>query len=562
MYRIKYFKMKNFLLLILSVSFSFLGVAQKLTNGIENTEVIKAKPKLVVGIVVDQMRYDYLTRFYDRYGEGGFKRMINEGFNCKNNHYNYVPTYTGPGHASIYTGTTPKYHGVISNNWYDKVEKKSVYCAGDDSVTSVGTESDAGQMSPHRMNTTSFADENRLFTQMRGKTIGVSIKDRGAILPAGHTANGAYWYQGGDEGNFITSTFYMNELPSWVKKFNKSKLSEKYLKTWNTLYDISTYIESGSDLNDFEGGFKGKETATFPYDLKALSSENGGFDIIKSTPFGNSIVADFAIAAIDGEQLGQDNITDVLAVSFSSTDYVGHNFGVNSKEVQDTYLRLDKDLERLLNALDAKVGNGNYTVFLTADHGAVHVPSYLKSVKIPAGYVNSSETKERFKAFLKEKFHSDDLVENVSNNQVFLNREKIKELCLGLHDVQDAIVNEIINYNGIDKAYSAYAMTNTSYSSGIEKLLQNGFNQKRSGDVIYVYNPATISYSLTGSTHGSGLNYDTHVPLLFYGHGIDQGSTLEYTRIVDIAPTISSLLGISFPNGNMGLPIKEVFKGD
>tara|TARA_R110002073_G_scaffold233329_1_gene394506 strand:+ start:7020 stop:8672 length:1653 start_codon:yes stop_codon:yes gene_type:complete len=549
--------MKNLLLFIICVTLSLSCLAQKQTAKVDNT-----KTKLVVGIVVDQMRYEYLTRFQKRFGQGGFMRMINDGYNCKNNHYNYVPTYTGPGHASIFTGTTPKYHGVIANGWYDKETKKNVYCAGDDSVTSVGTESNAGQMSPHRMKTTTFADENRLFTQLRGKTIGISIKDRGAILPAGHTANAAYWFQGKLEGNFITSTHYMNELPNWVKTYNKSNSVSKYMKVWNTLYDISTYVESGNDLNEFEGGFVGKETATFPYDLKALSAENGGFDILKSTPFGNSIVTDFAIAAIDGEQLGQDNITDVLAVSFSSPDYIGHNFGVNSKEVQDTYIRLDQDLERLFKALDTKVGKGNYTVFLTADHGAVQVPSYLKSVKIPAGYVSSTQTKLKFKAFLKEKYNNDELVESVSNNQVFLNREKIKQLGLDLHKVQDAIVNEIINYRNIDKAYTAYAMSNTSYSSGIEKLLQNGFSQKRSGDVIYVYDPATISYSLTGSTHGSGMSYDTHVPLLFYGNGINKGSTVERTDIVDIAPTISSLLGISFPNGNIGLPIKSALEQD
>ena len=181
--------MKNFLLFILSVSFCFLSAAQNQPNRVEHNNVESKKTKLVVGIVVDQMRYEYLTRFQNKFGQGGFMRMINDGFNCKNNHYNYIPTYTGPGHASIYTGSTPKYHGVISNSWYDKVSKKYVYCAGDDSVASVGTEDTSGQMSPHRMKTTTFADENRLFTQMRGKSIGISIKDRGAILPAGHTAN-------------------------------------------------------------------------------------------------------------------------------------------------------------------------------------------------------------------------------------------------------------------------------------------------------------------------------------------------------------------------------------
>ena len=291
--------------------------------------VLNANPKLVVGIVVDQMRYDYLTRFYSKYGNGGFKRLINEGFNCKNNHYNYVPTYTGPGHASIFTGTSPKNHGIIANYWYDKFSKENVYCAGDSTVLAVGSDSKAERMSPHRMKTTTFADENRLFTQMRGKTIGISIKDRGAILPAGHSANAAYWFRGREEGHFITSTYYMNSLPKWVKDFNASKTAESYLKEWNTLYDIDTYTESGSDLNTFEGGFKGKDNATFPYDLAALKDKNKGFDIIKATPYGNSIVTDFAIEAITAEQLGKDNYTDVLTVSFSSPDYVGHNFGVN-----------------------------------------------------------------------------------------------------------------------------------------------------------------------------------------------------------------------------------------
>ena len=547
---------KNVILVLAMLTLAFSTKAQsKVASKQKNNDT-----KLVVGIVVDQMRYDYLTRFYNKYGEGGFKRMMNEGFNCKNNHYNYVPTYTGPGHASIYTGTTPKYHGVIANDWYDKETKKMVYCAGDDSVTSIGAETEDGQMSPHRMKTTTFADENRLFTQMRGKTIGISVKDRGAILPAGHTANAAYWFYGKDKGHFISSTFYMNSLPNWVNDFNASNVAESYLKPWNTLYDIEAYTESGNDLNNFEGGFKGKETATFPYDLNVLKDENEGFDILKATAYGNSIVADFAIAAITGEELGQDNFTDVLAVSFSSTDYVGHNFGVNSKEIEDTYIRLDKDLERLFKALDAKVGKGNYTVFLTADHAAVDVPSYLQTVKIPAGYIDSNAQKTMFTEFVKTTYGTADIIENVSNNQIFLNRAKIKQLDLDLDDVQEAIVNEIINYPNIDKAYTGTTMNSTEFSTGIEALLQKGFNQKRSGDVIFVYDPAFISYSKTGSTHGSGLNYDTHVPLLFLGKGIKHGQTLRKTEIIDVAPTMSAFLGTSFPNGAIGQPLEFVLE--
>ncbi len=553
-----YLPMKKIFSLIAFIFALSFCVAQNRTRASQentvNTEV-NSKPKLVVGIVVDQMRYDYLTRFDSKFGEGGFKRMMREGFNCKNNHFNYIPTYTGPGHASIYTGTTPKYHGIIGNNWYDKNTKEMVYCAGDENVESIGTLDKAGKMSPHRMQTTTFGDENRLFTQMRGKTIGISLKDRGAILPAGHTANAAYWFHGRDEGAWVSSSFYMNELPKWVKDFNTSETAESYLKVWNTLYDISAYTESGADENTFEDGFKGKEKATFPYDLKVLSKDNRGFDILKATPYGNSLTTDFAMTAIKAEGLGQDNITDVLTVSFSSTDYVGHNFGVNSKEIEDTYIRLDKDLERLFTYLDTTVGKGEYTVFLTADHGAVDVPSYLSSVRIPAGYIDNKDRKKKFNTFLKTTFGTKDILENISNNQVFLDRTKIKSLGLNLIDVQNAIAMEQLGYKSVSKVYTATTMSTTSFSTGIEELLQNGFNQKRSGDVILVNDSAFISYGRTGSTHGSGLNYDTHVPLLFFGKGIKHGQTLQKTIITDIAPTMSALLGISFPNGSTGQPL-------
>jgi predicted AlkP superfamily pyrophosphatase or phosphodiesterase len=553
--------MKNLSLFLLLI-FSVISIKAQNTNKREQTDAYytNSNPKLIVGIVVDQMRYDYLTRFYSKYGARGFKRMMDEGYNCKNNHFNYVPTYTGPGHASIYTGTTPKYHGVIGNDWYDRTTKEMVYCAGDDNVKSIGTLNKAGMMSPHRMQTTTFSDENRLYTQMQGKTIGVSIKDRGAILPAGHTANAAYWFHGKDEGVWISSSFYMSELPKWVKDFNESEIAKSYFKMWDTFYDIITYTESGSDDNSFEGGFNGKDKPTFPYDLKALKDSNNGFDLIKSTPFGNSLTLDFAIAAIKGEQLGQDNYTDVLTLSFSSTDYIGHNFGVNSKEIEDTYIRLDKDLERLFNYLDSEIGEDNYTVFLTADHGAVEVPAYLASLKIPAGYVFNNERKQLFETFLMDTYGRKDIVENISNNQVFLNKSIVKEMNLSLSDVQQQIVNEQMNYDHVAKAYTATTITSASFATGIEVLLQNGFNQKRSGDVILVNDIAFISYSKTGTTHGSGFNYDTHVPLLFFGKGIIHGSTFQRTAITDIAPTISALLNISLPNGSIGNPLEFVLK--
>ncbi|MGY5851640.1 alkaline phosphatase PafA [Salegentibacter sp. F14] len=541
--------MKYLLIFAFSILFSF---------ELSSQESPQPKSKLVVGIVVDQMRYDYLTRFWNHYSKDGFKRMIREGFNFKNNHFNYVPTYTGPGHASVWTGTSPMNHGIIGNSWFNKFEDQFVYCTGDNSVQPVGTADEAGKMSPHRMKTTSVADENRLFTQMKGKTIGIGLKDRGAILPAGHTANAAYWFHGRDEGKWITSSYYMEALPEWVQNFNNSGQTESYFKTWNTLYDIETYTESGSDVNDFEGGFKGKPEASFPYDLEKLKMENGNYEIIKISPFGSDLTTDFALAAIEGEGLGQDEYTDFLTLSYSSTDYLGHNFGVNSKEVQDAYLRLDQNIAKLLQYLDGKLGEGNYTVFLTADHGAVDVPAYLQSVGIPGGYFNDVVFTERLQDFVADKFDEEDLIMNVSNGQIFFNYKKLKEAKIKTADLEESIAAYILKQEQIDKVITRSELTAGSYSKGIQSLLQNGFNQRRSGDVIFVLNPATITYSKTGSTHGSGLTYDTHAPLIFYGAGIKQGATTERSEIPDIAPTISALLGIAFPNGTSGKPLYKM----
>lgn len=534
--------------------------AQNRNKDDESDEQLRSRPKLVVGIIVDQMRYDYLTRFYDHFGKDGFKRLVEEGFNCKNNHFNYAPTSTGPGHTSVYTGASPSVHGIIGNDWYDKELDADVYCASDDSYTSVGTTSNAGQMSPHRMTVTTITDELRLNNQMQGKTIAIALKDRGAVLPGGHTANAAYWFHGADEGKWITSSYYMNQLPKWVLDFNSSGKAQSYKKAWNTLKDIKEYKESGADNNAYEGLFEGETSPTFPHSTTALLNKTKDFDIIKATPFGNSLTTDFAIEALQQEALGKDEITDFLAVSFSSTDYVGHMYGVSSKEVQDTYLRLDEDLARLFKALDKNVGEGEYTLFLTADHAAIEVPSYLKDQKIPAGYIDNASNSKRLAEFLKYTYGTEDIVKNYSNYQLFLDHKIVKNLDLNLADVQREIAQEFLGYDAIDRVYTASQMWNNEYTKGIPYILQNGYNQKRSGDVLVVLKPGFISYNNTGSTHGSPQIYDTHAPLLFYGMGIKPGSTVNRTEIPDIAPTISALLGISFPSGTSGKPITEVLE--
>ncbi|MCD8404662.1 alkaline phosphatase family protein [Tenacibaculum dicentrarchi] len=517
------------------------------------------KPKLVVGVVIDQMRYDYLTRFASKYGTDGFNRLLNEGFSLENAHYNYIPTYTAVGHTSIYTGTTPINHAIISNNWYDKYLKKSVYCVDDSTYKTVGNNGDGGKKSPNRMLTTTITDQLRLAQNMNGKTIGIAIKDRSAILPAGHTANGAYWFDGGSKGDWITSSYYMDKLPKWVQKFNKAKIADTYLsQPWETLYNINTYTESIADDNNFEQAFKGEKKPVFPHNIPKLRAKNNNYSIIKGLPAGNSLTTDFAKAAIIGENLGQSDYTDFLTVSYSSTDYVGHQFGVASKEIEDTYLRLDKDLASLFQFLDAKVGKGNYTLFLTADHAAVQVPAYLQSVKIPANYFSY----KKFTAFVnnitKKYFNSDALVENISNFQIFLDKNKIEALKLNKNEVAQKIADEVINYKGIYKTATARTLQTTSFTTGILNSLQNGYNQKFSGDVMLVPTPSTVSYPKKGTTHGSGYSYDTHIPVIFYGNGIKKGASKKKYEIVDIAPTLSNLLQIEFPNGSTGKVIEEV----
>ncbi len=519
------------------------------------------RPKLVVGIVVDQMRYDYLTRFYNRYGEDGFKKILREGFNLENAHFNYIPTQTAVGHASIYTGASGSTHGIIANYWYDKFLKEWIYCVDDFNYQAVGTMEVNEQKSPYRLLTTTITDELKLAQNMNSKTIAIGLKDRSAVLPGGHTSNGSYWFVGKDEGKFVTSTFYMTELPKWVNDFNNNGLVQDMMeKKWETLYPIDSYVESIEDDNVYEGLFEGEEKPVFPHDLKMLSEKNAHFDLIKSTPYGNTLLLEFAKAAIKNEKLGKSEFTDFLAISFSSPDYIGHKYGVDSKEIEDTYLRLDQDLAKLLKYLDKEIGRENYTLFLTADHAAVAVPAYLKSQKIPAGYSDSSARKSFIDSLAVSYFNTADIIENVSNNQIFFNKEVLKELKLDAALVGQKLADDLINYKGIHKVVTAKTLQNTEFTKGILSHLQNGYNQKLSGDVLMVPNPATVSYWPTGSTHGSGFSYDTHVPMMFFGKGIKKGRSRKKVEIIDIAPTISNLLQIEFPNGNNGKVIEEVLR--
>lgn len=519
-------------------------------------------PKLVVGIVVDQMRYDYLSKFSGKFGQDGFKRLMREGFTLSNTHYNYIPTATAPGHASIFTGSTPSHHGIIGNYFYDKTLQEMVYCMADDRFKTVGAKK-GGNTSTTRLQTTTIADQLKLAQAGKGKTIGIALKDRSAMLPVGHSANGAYWFEGGKEGKFITSSFYAEKLPAWVENFNASATAEKLLnQTWKTLYPIKNYTESIADKNPYERPFQGKKTATFPYDLQTLKKENGGYSLLKATPFGNDLLLAFAKAAIKGEKLGQTAYKDFLSVSFSSTDYVGHQFGIHSKEIEDTYIRLDKNIAELLKFLDDEVGSGNYTLFLTADHAAAPNSNYLKSLRIPADFFSSKSFSAFVENLLYEKFTIENLVENISNGQIFLNELTLEKNNIKKETVVKYLAENVIKHPLVYKIMGAVDLQKANFKSGLFALMKNGYHQKFSGDVLFALKPGVLNenHKKGGTSHGTGYNYDTHVPLIFYGANIKKGQSVTYTPITDIAPTIAHILGITFGNFNGGKIVSEVLK--
>jgi predicted AlkP superfamily pyrophosphatase or phosphodiesterase len=518
------------------------------------------KPKLVVSIVVDQMRFDNLDKYKESYSNNGFNRLIREGFNLKNNHFNYVPTVTGPGHSSISTGSTPKTHGIVGNNWFNKKTQKDVYCTTDLNYENLGGNAYSAKMSPNNLLVNTLGDLNRIENDMNSKTISIAIKDRGSILMGGRKANAAYWFYGKDKGEWVSSKYYMEELPDWVDNFNNSDIVSTYIREWNTLYDINSYKESRSDDNNFEKSFKGHPSVTFPYDLNKLKHLNDGYDMLKETPFGNNLTTDFAIEAISNEKLGKDQFTDVLTISYSSTDYIGHNFGVDAKETQDAYLRLDLEIERLLYFLDSYVGENEYTLFLTADHGASKIPAYLNSIGVKSQNIEEGTVKNILKDVLFKSYGSNQLISKVMNSQIYLNDEIINSLNLSFNSIEKTIINTLNQLEYIDKVYTSEDIINGNFDSGYELLIQNGYNVLRSGDIIFKLKENVISYGNKGTTHGSGYTYDTHVPLIFFGKKIVQGESNVKTKITDIAPTIAKLLGLKQMSDSTGKVLGFVIK--
>jgi hypothetical protein len=527
--------------------------AQKKT--VTNTQL--ERPKLMVGIVVDQMRWDYLYRYYNKYENGGFKRLLKEGFSCENTMINYIPTVTAIGHTSIFTGSVPSLHGIAGNNWIDKTGK-SIYCTDDSTVVTIGAKGDAGKMSPRKLLATTITDELRLATNFQSKVVGVSLKDRASILPAGHNPTAAFWIDDAS-GKFITSSYYMSLLPQWVNDFNDAKPIEKLIDNgWNTLLPIDQYTESTADNVSWEGTLKGAAQPVFPYDTKkAYALDHGS---LRQMPFGNTLTLQFAQAAVDGYKLGQEKNCDFLTINCASTDYSGHLVGPNAIEVEDVYLRLDKDLSNFFSYLDQKLGKGNYLVFLTADHGAAHSEGFMQTNKMPTGLLDADLFANLDKRLTKQ-FGYSKLAYEIENFQIFFNRPKIDSLNLDFGKIKESTIDYLKASKGIQYAVDQDKIVEASIPSPLKEMMINGYNYQRSGNVVFATLPGWLPhYCNKGCTHSVWNPYDAHIPLIFMGWKIDHGTTNRTTAMTDISATLAALLHIQMPSGCIGTPIVEVIK--
>lgn len=519
------------------------------------------RPKLVVGIVVDQMRWDYLYRYADRYGEGGFRRLLQQGFTCDNTLINYLPAFTAVGHTCIFTGSVPAFSGIAGNDWVEQGTGQRMYCTDDSTVSAVGAESaesKEGKMSPRNLLVSTITDELMLAQNFQSRVVGVSLKDRAAILPAGHTPTAAYWLAD-SSGHFITSNYYMSRLPDWVDSFNKQEPVRKFMrKPWNTLYPISSYVQSDVDDEPYEGKFKGDSTSAFPHNLDSSYKLNRSS--FRYTPYGNTLTLDFARTCIEGYQLGQRDFTDFLTINCASTDYVGHQFGINSIEIEDVYLRFDRDLAAFLGYLDEKIGRGEYTVFLTADHGAAHAIGYMQNHNIPGDYWNPGVLADSLNGLLARSFQTQRLVDTISNYQVTFSMKTIRDKKLDFNAIKKVAVEWLRQQPGITYAIDMEKAGELPLAEPVRSMVMNGYNTKRSGAIQLVLNAGWFeTHGKTGTSHGTWNPYDTHIPLIFMGWGIRPGRTNQPIYMTDIAPTLAALLRIQMPNGCVGKPIEAVF---
>ncbi len=542
--------------LILSTTFCLLA-ASVYSQG--NTRIPADKPALIVGIEISQFRYDYIPRYWDKLSDDGFKKLINRGSYCENTSFNYLFSDIGVGSATIATGANPSQHGIIANSWYNNLLDKIVYSIDDKDANTVGGSYDAGKYSPKNLMTSTFADEIKLSTNFRSKVIGISLDPQAAMFSTGNTANYAYWFDI-NNGNFITSSFYVDSLPAWVNDFNNKKFADTYLgNEWTTLYPMSEYTASLLDNNSYETGMFGQKV--FPYILKDIVKKidrREKYELLRYTPFGDNLAKDFAISAIIGEELGKDEFTDVLILSFTVSERIGNLFGPLSVETEDLILRLDKEIAHFIDFIEKNLGKENVLFFLTAEHGILHLPEYLQDHKIPSGYFNAAGNIALLKSYMNNIYGKGDWVRQYYGQQIYLNRTLIEDSKLNLAEVQRNVANLMLQFTGVANTMTATTLQSTDFTQGIFETMQNGYCQKRSGDVLLNFTAGWAEKPGITWDFSAPYGHDRRVPLIWYGWKIGHNTVRRPVSLIDIAPTICTLLEISYPNAATGKPILEI----
>ncbi len=497
-----------------------------LTAAFSSAAVIPPRPKLVLTILIDQFRYDYLTRFREEY-QGGFVRLLTQGAVFTNARYEHFPTVTAVGHSAIMTGALPSVSGIVGNDWYDRDAGKQVTSVSDDSVRTLDGSGEGGA-SPRRLLVDTVGDELKIASGGKSRVIGVSIKDRAAILPAGHSADAAYWYQP-STGHFVTSTYYRSDLPAWVKEFNLTAASRYQGAEWM--------------------GHK-------------LPTDHRVFSDLEATPFANDLVESFTERAIEAEQLGKGPATDLLTVSFSANDYIGHQYGPDSPEVKDLSKQTDKVLDKLFRYVDAHIGMRNVLVVLTGDHGVAPSPEAEAARRMPGGRMPPGIIQTTVQKALQAKYGPGPWILSPSEHSLYLNLDLIGERKLARAEVTNAAKDAILSIPHVFRVYTyAQLETGSVLPDLIGRLVMNGFNVRRGADLYILLEPYWM-FGMQGTTHGSAYGYDTHVPLIFMGPGIQAGRYDQSIAVNDIAPTLATLLRVETPSGSVGRVLVEMFSAE
>ena len=529
--------------------------------GLWGQRIPAQKPKLIVGVTVSGMMYDYLSVYWDKYGDEGFRRMATSGANCKNARFNYLITEPSVGYASIATGANPSEHGIVSDYWYNRLSNEIAYSLDDAEQTTIGGSYGTGAYSPISMHNRTLSDEIRIKSRFRSKSIGVAIDPQASILMAGHTATGAYWLDP-IRASWVTSSYYMDSLPTWVENFNEKNYRDLYLnRMWETLRPISEYTESMLDNNDYEVGFD--DQITFPYDLARISGASGGetnYTTLLSTPWGNTYTKDMAIAAIVNEELGMGETTDMIHIGFNATKYLAQRYSTWSVEIQDAYLRLDQDIAHLLTFLDEHLGLENVLVYVTAENALAVDPRYLAEYRIPSGFFNYRTSISLLKSYLNAIYGRGDWVTFYYAQQIYLNHQLIEDSRLSLEEVQDQVARFMIQMGGVSNAVQSYVLQRNQFSEGVLQKIQNSYYQKRSGDVILYLTPGYVEHSNVGGGDFAEFKYAPHVPLMFYGWKVNRITIPYKVSPTDIATSIASFLEISMPENATGTVITDLVK--